>query len=157
MGVCLKIWIDADGCPKIVKDIVFKAAERLHITTILVANQDMFIPRSSVISKVLVRQGFDVADHHILEHAEPMDLVITADLPLAADLIAKEAFAISPRGELYTEENIRERLSIRNFMQDLRDHGETTGGPPPLREADKRHFASTFDRVLTLLLRGEKP
>lgn len=153
----MHIWIDADGCPKSVKELVFKAAERLRIPTVLVANQDIYIPRSAVISKVLVSRGFDVADHYILEHAQPMDLVITADLPLAADLIVREAYAISPRGELYTEENIRERLSIRNFMQDLRDHGETTGGPPPLRETDKRLFASTFDRVLTLLRRGEKP
>lgn len=153
----MKIWIDADACPKVVKEIIFRAAKRLKIETILVANHDMYIPRSPHIKKVLVGKGFDVADHHIAENLGPFDLVITADIPLAAEVVESEAFAISPRGQLYTEENVRERLSVRNFMQDIRDHGGSTGGPPPLRESDKRQFASTFDRVLTQLRRRESP
>ncbi|TNE45807.1 MAG: YaiI/YqxD family protein [Deltaproteobacteria bacterium] len=153
----MKVWVDADGCPKMVKEIVFRAVERLKLTTVVVANHEMYIPRSTVISKVLVQKGFDVADHHIIENVEPFDLVITADIPLAAEIVTKDAFALSPRGELYTEENIRERLSIRNFMQDIRDHGGSTGGPRPLRERDRREFASSLDRTLTLLRRGESP
>ncbi len=153
----MKIWIDADACPKTVKEIIFRAAQRLKIETCLVANHDMQIPRSSLISKVLVPKGFDVADGYIVEHLGPFDLVITADIPLAAEVVESEAFAISPRGELYTTENVRERLSVRNFMQDIRDHGGSTGGPPPLKESDKRQFASTFDRVLTQLRRSQSP
>ena len=153
----MKIWIDADACPKVIKEIIFRAAERLKIETCLVANHDMYIPRSRYIRKVLVGKGFDVADHYISENLGPFDLIITADIPLAADVVESEAFAISPRGTLYTEENVRERLSVRNFMQDIRDHGGSTGGPPPLNDSDKRQFASTFDRVLTQLRRGESP
>lgn len=153
----MKVWVDADGCPKMVKEIVFRAVARLKIPTVVVANHEMYIPRSDVISKVLVQKGFDVADHYIIEHVEPFDLVITADIPLAAEIVERDAFALSPRGELYTEENIRERLSIRNFMQDIRDHGGSTGGPRPLSERNRREFASSFDRTLTLLRRRESP
>ena len=141
-----KIWIDADACPKPVKEITFKAAQRLRIQLCLVANHDMSIPRSPFISKVLVGAGFDVADHYIAQHLSPDDLVITADIPLASLVVDAKATALNPRGFLYTEENIKEWLSVRNLMEELRESGTQTGGPPPFSNANKKAFAGALDR-----------
>lgn len=150
------IWIDADACPKIVKEVVFKTSTRLKLKVCLVANSQMHIPLSPFISLITVEQGADVADFYIAENVSKEDLVITADIPLAALIVEKEATAINPRGEIYTEENISERLSVRNFMQDLRDSGLDTGGPPPLGPKDKERFVNAFDRIVVKLLKEEK-
>jgi uncharacterized protein YaiI (UPF0178 family) len=147
----MKIWIDADACPKVVKEVVFKAAHRLNIPTILVANSFLRIPDSPLLSFIQVDQGADVADTYIVENVSPSDLVITADIPLASLIVEKEATAINPRGELYTEENISERLSVRDFMQDLRDSGIETGGPAPFGVKDKANFANSLNKLLTKL------
>ncbi len=151
--VCMKVWIDADACPKMVKEIIFKASARLKVKVCLVANSYMQIPSSPYISLIQVDKGADVADFYIVEHLESNDLVITADIPLASAVVEKNATAINPRGEIYTEENISERLSMRNFMQELRDSGIDTGGPPPLNAKDKEKFANAFDRIMTKLLK----
>jgi uncharacterized protein YaiI (UPF0178 family) len=144
----MKIWVDADACPAAIKDILFRAAERTRVLTTLVANQVMRIPASPYIRFVQVASGFDVADKHIIERLEPHDLVITADIPLAAATIEKGAHALNPRGELYTKDTIRERLSIRNFMDELRGSGVATGGPAALGPRDREAFANSLDRVL---------
>lgn len=149
----MKIWIDADACPKSVKEVVFKGSERVGVPTVLVANSFMATPRSKVISLVVVDKGLDVADHYILENCQTTDLVITADIPLADSLVKKGVLAINPRGEVYTEENVGEILATRNLMSELRDSGVVQGGPPPLGPKDKAQFASAFDRELTRLLR----
>ena len=144
----MKIWIDADACPRGIKDIVFRAAERLHIHTIMVANQPLHTPRSKWITSRVVSKGFDVADEHILDEVDPEDIVITQDIPLAAEVIEKGAVAISLQGELYTASNIRQRLSVRNFLDDMRNAGVTTGGPAPFGNQQKQRFAGTLDRLL---------
>ncbi len=144
----MKIWVDADACPGVIKDILFRAAERTRILTTLVANQGMRIPPSPYIRFTQVPAGFDVADKHIAEQLEVNDLIITADIPLAAAAIEKGAHALNPRGELYTKDNIRERLSMRNFMDELRGSGVATGGPPPLNQRDREAFANSLDRFL---------
>ncbi len=143
-----QIWVDADACPKVIKEILFRAAERVGIQLILVANQALPTPPSRYIRSVQVAAGFDVADNHIARHVEPNDLVITADIPLAADVIAKGALALNPRGELYTEANIRQRLTMRDFMDTLRGSGIDTGGPDSFSQADRRAFANQLDRLL---------
>ncbi|MBT6326653.1 MAG: YaiI/YqxD family protein [Bdellovibrionales bacterium] len=143
-----KIWIDADACPKIVKEIIFKASFRLKIQVILVANSYMAIPKDSLISLVQVDKGDDVADFYIVENIAEHHLVITADIPLAALVVGKGAVAINPRGELYTEENISERLSMRNFMHELRGSGVDTGGSLPFGTKDKANFANSLNRLL---------
>ena len=148
----MKVWIDADACPKLVKEIIFKASFRLKVDVCLVANSYMQIPHAPNITFIQVEKGADMADFYIVEHLEASDLVITADIPLAAAVVEKNATAINPRGEIYTEENISERLSMRNFMQELRDSGIDTGGPPPLNAKDKEKFANAFDRIMTKLL-----
>ena len=149
----MKIWIDADACPQMIKDVVFKASERLEIPTILVANRYVNAPKSKWISSVVVSMGADVADAYIVDELETEDLVITADIPLADHVVTKGALAINPRGELYTVDNIKERLSMRDFMTSLRDSGQMTGGPPPLNAKDKKLFAGSFDRIITKMLR----
>lgn len=150
----MKIWIDADAAPRDVKEIVFRAARRLELPTIMVANQRLSRPLDNpYISTVLVQGGPDVADQHIADHAAEGDLVITADIPLAAILVGKRIAALDPRGELYTEENVRERLSIRDFMESLRGSGVETGGARPYGARDKQAFAGALDRVLTAALR----
>lgn len=149
----MKVWIDADACPKMVKEVIFKASFRRKFEVCLVANSYMHIPDSPYISFVKVDKGDDVADFYIVESLGSDDLVVTADIPLAALVVAKDAIAINPRGEIYTEENISERLSVRNFMQDLRDSGVETGGPAPLNSKDKELFTNSFDRILTKLLK----
>jgi uncharacterized protein len=144
----MKIWVDADACPGVIKDILFRAADRARIHMMLVANQGMRIPPSPYIRFTQVAAGFDVADKHIVELLETNDLVITADIPLAAAAIDKGAHALNPRGELYTKDNIRERLSMRNFMDELRGSGVATGGPPTLGPRDREAFANSLDRML---------
>jgi len=145
----MHIWVDADACPSVIKDILYRAAERLEIPMTLVANQPLRIPRSRFISTLQVRRGFDVADNEIANRVEEGDLVITADIPLASDVINRGAHALDPRGELYTPDNIRERLQMRNFMDGLRAAGVQTGGPPTLDHADRKRFADQLDRFLT--------
>lgn len=144
----MRIWVDADACPNVVKDILFRAAERKQIPLTLVANQFLIIPPSKVIKAVQVSGGFDVADNYIVKHLQENDLVITSDIPLAAEVIAKNAHAINPRGEIYTKENIRERLAIRDFMEEMRSTGQASGGPPPLGQREKQDFANALDRFL---------
>jgi len=141
----MNIWIDADACPNVIKDILFRAAERAQIETVLVANQAMRLPPSKFIRFVQVEAGLDAADKHIVELMQAGDLVITADIPLAAAVIDKNGVALNPRGELYTKDNIRERLSMRNFMEELRSGGVMTGGPPTLNAKDKQMFANKLD------------
>ena len=144
----LKIWIDADACPGVVKQLVFRASKRLHIPVCLVANRDMYVPQSSLITTVRVAQGFDKTDNYIVQEVAPDDLVITADLPLAAEIVGQGAIAINPRGEVYTVENIGERLAVRNLLQELRSSGVVRGGPAPLGAADRQKFAAALDRLL---------
>ncbi|MFO1258949.1 MAG: YaiI/YqxD family protein [Gammaproteobacteria bacterium] len=144
----MKIYIDADACPNVIKEIIFRASERLKIETILVANKPINTPRSKLIKLIQVPAGFDVADAKIVEIIEPSDLVITADIPLASLVINKRAHALNPRGELYTSENIRERLAVRNLMEGLRAAGQITGGPAAMNKTDQQNFANALDRFL---------
>ena len=148
------IWIDGDACPGGIKDIVFRASERLQIQVCLVANAQMLTPPSPLVSAVCVVQGADAADRYIVEAVAVGDIVITADIPLAALIVEKGAVAIDPRGDLYTEDNVKERLSMRDFMQTLRGGGVVVGGPRPLASADKQRFAATLDRLLTRMSKG---
>ena len=145
----MQIWVDADACPQAIKEILFRAAERTQVVTTLVANAALRIPSSAFIKSVRVRQGFDVADHWIVREMSAGDLVITADIPLAAEVIARGAHALDPRGELYSEDNVRERLAIRNLLQELRSTGELIGGPAPFGQGDRQRFANHLDRFLT--------
>ena len=145
----MKIWIDADACPVVIKEILFKAAHRTKTECTLVANQFIKTPPSPFIKAVQVKAGFDVADNEIVKAAEAGDLVITSDIPLASEVIDKGALALSPRGELFTSENIKGRLNIRDFMDTMRASGEHGGGPPPLGLADRQKFANQLDRLLT--------
>lgn len=145
----MKIWVDADACPVVIKEILFRAAERTKIPLTLVANHIMRIPPSQVIKFIQVPAGFDVADNEIVKQVEIGDLVITSDIPLAAEVIEKGAQALSPRGERYTTDNIKARLSMRNFMDTLRSSGIDTGGPPALSQRDRQAFANHLDRLLT--------
>jgi len=154
----MRIWVDADAAPRDVKEIVFRAAARLEIDTVLVSNQRLTTPLNNpFVSSVRVEGGPDVADQHIVEHADPGDLAVTADIPLAALLVEREVVVLDPRGDEYTPENVRERLSIRDFMASLRDHGVETGGPKPFGVREKRAFASALDRTLTAALRRGGP
>jgi uncharacterized protein YaiI (UPF0178 family) len=144
----MQIWVDADACPAVIKDIIYRAAERLKIQTTLVANMLLRTPPSPFIRALQVPRGFDVADNEIVKRAEAGDLVITADIPLAADVIARGAHALNPRGEFYTPDNIRERLELRNFLDGLRGSGVQTGGPPPIDHSDRKRFADQLDRFL---------
>lgn len=144
----MHILVDADACPVVIKDILFRAAERARVTVTLVANKPLRTPRSQYIRAVQVPGGFDVADHWITEQVRAGDLVITADIPLAAAVLEKGARALSPRGENYNPNSIRERLSLRDFMDQLRSSGVNTGGPAALSAADRRAFAHHLDRLL---------
>ena len=145
----MQIWVDADACPNVIKDILFRAAERTKTALTLVANQPVKIPPSRYIKTVRVANGFDVADKEIIEQLGPGDLVVTADIPLAAEVVEKGAHALNPRGEFYTEENIRQRLAMRNFMDELRSSGVNTGGPPTFSHTERQAFANHLDRLLT--------
>jgi uncharacterized protein YaiI (UPF0178 family) len=145
----MKIWIDADACPRVIKEIVFRASERLDLPVLLVANKSMSKHDTRLVESIVVADGFDIADDYIAEHAAPEDLVITADIPLAARVVANGGVALDPRGELYTEENVGERLSIRDMMMELRSGGLVQGGPSQFNPTDRKRFASSLDRILT--------
>jgi uncharacterized protein YaiI (UPF0178 family) len=145
----MQIWVDADACPKVIKEILFRAAERTRTMVTFVANQPVFTPPSRYIRAIRVRAGFDMADNKIVAHAEAGDLVITGDIPLAAAAVEKGAQALNPRGELYTRDNIRERLALRNFMEELRDSGVDIGGPAAMSNAERQAFANRLDRFLS--------
>jgi uncharacterized protein YaiI (UPF0178 family) len=145
----MKIWVDADACPNVIKEILFRAAERRQIPMTLVANQLIRTPPSRYISSLQVPAGFDMADEKIARHLQPGDLVITADIPLAAAVIERGGHALDPRGDFYTPDNIRERLTMRNFMDQLRSSGVETGGPSRLSHGDRQAFANQLDRFLT--------
>ncbi len=145
----MKIWVDADACPVVIKEILFRAAERTATQLTLVANQPLNTPNSDFINTVQVQRGFDVADDEIVRRLEPGDLVITSDIPLAAEVIDKGGHALSPRGDLHTTENIRARLNMRDFLDTMRASGVNTGGPPALSQRDRQDFANNLDRFLT--------
>jgi uncharacterized protein YaiI (UPF0178 family) len=144
----MKIWVDADACPGAIKDILFRAAERTGTQLTLIANQPLRTPPSRFISAVQVAAGFDVADNEIVRLAEANDLVITSDIPLAAEVIAKDVNALSPRGEKFTKGNIGARLNMRDFLDTMRSSGEHTGGPAAFSNGDKKQFADQLDRIL---------
>jgi uncharacterized protein YaiI (UPF0178 family) len=143
-----KVWVDADACPKVIKEILFRAADRAQVHLTLVANQPLSVPGSKFINSVQVAAGFDVADNLIVQEANIGDLVVTADIPLAAELVEKGCLALNPRGELYTRENIRQRLNMRDFMDTMRGSGMVSGGPPPLSQSDRQAFANQLDSYL---------
>lgn len=145
----MKIWVDADACPVVIKDILFRAAERTGVQVTLVANRPVRIPPSPRITFVQVASGFDVADNEIIKRMTAGDLIITSDIPLASEVIDKKGYALNPRGELYSVDNIRDRLSMRDFMDSLRDSGIDTGGPAPLSKSDRNSFANQLDTFLT--------
>ena len=149
----MKIWVDADACPVVIKEILFRAAERTKITTTLVANQFLRTPTSPYIKMITVPGGFDVADAKIVEECTADDLVITADIPLAALVVAKGAHALNPRGELYTEVNIKERLAMRNLMDELRSNGVEINGPATFNNSDRKAFAAALDCFITKKLK----
>jgi uncharacterized protein YaiI (UPF0178 family) len=145
----MQIWVDADACPRVIRDILFRAAQRTQIHTTLVANQLIPTPPSPWLHSVRVAAGFDIADNHIVQQTQVGDLVITADIPLAAEVIDKGGLALNPRGELYTPESIRQRLNMRDFMETMRASGIQTGGPSTLSLTDRQTFANQLDRLLT--------
>ena len=153
VGKLMRIWVDADACPGAVRDIVIKAAVKRKIEICFVANKALVLPESPLIIKVLVAAGPDVADQYILEHVASNDLIVTQDIPLAHGLLAKGAVVLNPHGNVFTNDNIADRLSIRDISQGLLDAGEMTGGPAPFGDKEKRAFASSFDRELTKLIR----
>ena len=145
----MQIWVDADACPKVIKDILFKAAERAQVRVTLVANQPLYTPSSRYIKSLQVQPGFDVADNEIVGRLKAGDLVITADIPLAAEIIEKGGHALNPRGEMYSKSTIRARLNMRDFMETLRASGINTGGPSELSHRERQSFANELDRFLT--------
>lgn len=149
----LKLWVDADACPFAIKEIVFRAAERLQVETTLVANQSIGIPPSEFIRRITVRDGADVADDRIVELLTPGDLVITGDIPLAARVVDKQCIAIGTRGELFDDKSVHERLAARNLMEQFRSAGVETAGPKPLSQKDVQTFANQLDRTLTRMLK----
>lgn len=151
----MQIWVDADACPNVIKDILFRAADRVKVPVTLVANQPLRVPPSPYIRTCQVPAGFDVADNHIAQSLEAGDLVITADIPLAAEVIERKGHALNPRGDFYTPENIRQRLRMRNFMEELRNSGVMTGGPATLNQSDRQAFANQLDRFLARYCRSK--
>ena len=145
----MKILVDADACPVVIKEILFKAADRTKIAITLVANHHIRVPPSPFIKFIQVPSGFDIADDEIVKRVEKGDLVITSDIPLADEVIEKSGLALSPRGELFTKENIKSRLNIRDFMDTMRASGVHTGGPPALNQTDRQNFANHLDRIIT--------
>lgn len=147
----MKIWIDGDACPKAIKEIIFRAAKRTKTQTILVANHFVSLPPSPFISRQMVEKGFDVADNAIVHQVEEGDIVITADIPLANDVIDKAAHALNPRGELYSKENIKHILAMRNFNESLRETGKlSNSGPAKLSNHDNQNFANQLDKLLSI-------
>jgi uncharacterized protein YaiI (UPF0178 family) len=151
----LKIWVDADACPKIIKEILYNAARKRSVLVTFVANQVLQLPVSENIKFLKVQAGFDVADNEIVKRVESKDLVITADIPLAQEVLQKDAFALNPRGELYSNDSIEAKVTMRDFYDTMRSSGLQTGGPPPLTPADKRNFANELDKVLTQNLKNK--
>jgi len=145
----LHIWVDADACPKVIKEILYRAVKRLRIPMTLVANKRVFVPDFPLLELIVVAAGADVADSEIVARMNPGDLVITADIPLAADVIANGGHALNPRGTFYSEANVKQHLSMRNFMDNLRGSGVMTGGPAAFSNADRVAFANQLDRFLT--------
>ena len=145
----MQIWVDADACPVVIKEILFRAAMRAHITTTLVANQFLRTPPSAFIKTLQVASGFDVADNRIVTEMSAGDLVITADIPLAAQVVEKGGIALNPRGELYTTANIKERLAMRNLMEELRSNGVDMSDPSSLNQADRQTFAAALDKLIS--------
>ena len=145
----VQIWVDADACPKVIKEILFRAAERTQVPLILVANRLLWTPPSPFIRAMRVEHGFNVADREIAEKMQAGDLVVTADIPLASDVIGRGGHALDPRGVLYTKDNIQERLALRDFMDQLRGSGVETGGPAPWSPSDTHAFANQLDRLLS--------
>lgn len=145
----MKIWVDADACPVAIKEILFRAAVRAQTTVMLVANQSLKVPPSPYIKSIQVLKGFDVADNEIIRQSQNGDLVITSDIPLADDVIKKGALALSPRGDLFSKDNIKARLNMRDFLDTMRASGVDTGGPSPLTDKDNKKFADSLDRILT--------
>lgn len=148
MEIILKIYIDADACPIVIKEILYRVSQRTCIEVILVANQPLTVPRISSVRTIQVSSAFDVTDNHIVELVEEDDLVITTDIPLAAEVIDKEGKALNPRGELFTKANIRARLNMRDFMDSMRNSGAQVGGGPPLTQRDRTEFANALDRYV---------
>ncbi|HOP41062.1 MAG TPA: YaiI/YqxD family protein [Geobacteraceae bacterium] len=153
----MKIWVDADACPRVIKDIVFRASERLNVPVCLVANRDLARHRTQLVDSILVDDGFDMADDYIVGTMASNDLVVTADIPLAAKIVAGGGIAVDPRGDIYTEENVGERLSMRDLMMELRSSGSVQGGPSPFSNTERQRFASSLDRLLARMLRGQRP
>ena len=149
----MHIYVDADACPKVIKEVLYKAVKRVKISMILVADQYLNVPQSEYISTIQVPSGIDSADEKIVEIMQPGDLVITADIPLADQVVSKGGFAINPRGELYTEQNIKERLAVRDMLAEMRSSGLEFGGPPAFSAKDKEKFANQLDRFLTKQLK----
>lgn len=145
----MQIWVDADACPKVIKEILFRAAERARVPLILVANKPLRIPSSRFIKTLRVSTGFNMADDRIAQQVQPGDLVITADIPLAAGVLDRGGHALDPRGEFHTQDSIRERLAMRNLMDELRSGGVDTGGPSSFSQSDRQAFANQLDRFLT--------
>ena len=146
----MQIWVDADGCPRAIKEILYRAAIRRKILVTLVANRELFCPSSPYVRVLRVAAGFDVADHRIVREVQLGDLVVTADIPLAAAVVGKGGHALGPRGERFTEDNVQERLATRNLLDHLRSTGmEVTGGPAALSPGDRQAFANELDRILT--------
>ena len=150
----MQIWVDADACPRVIKDILYRAAKRAEVMTLFVANQSLNLPKSPWLKSVQVPGGFDVADDYIVAHLDSGDLVITADIPLAAEAIEKGAECINPRGEHYTKANIKQRLTMRNLMEELRSTGEVHGGPATFNQKDRQAFANVLDRLLAKAAKG---
>jgi len=153
----LRIWVDADACPVAIKEILFRAAERTRIETILVANKLLRVPPSPYLRAMQVPGGFDVADDEIVKQLQPGDLTITADIPLAAQVIAKGGHALDPRGEFYSASNIQERLTMRNFMEELRGSGVDISGPSTFSQSNRQAFAAELDRFITSLSKNPSP
>ena len=153
----MKLWVDADACPRVIKEIVFRASERLNLPVLLVANKSLAKHHSRLVESIVVPEGFDVADDYIAEQSALEDVVITADIPLAARIVAKGGVALDPRGDLYTEENVGERLAMRDLMMELRSGGLVQGGPSQFGMTDRQRFASSLDRLLTQMQRKERP
>ncbi len=152
-GAC--IWVDADACPKPVKEILYRAATRLQVPLVLVANAPLSTPPSEWIRTVQVPAGFDVADNYIVQQAKVGDVLVTSDIPLAAEAVALGVYVISPRGERFTENNIQQRLTVRNFMEEMRSSGEHTGGPKAFSHTDRQAFANALDRLLAKIIKAQ--
>lgn len=152
----MKIWVDADACPVVIKEVLFRAAQRTGVEITFVANQYIRTPAAANITSLQVEAGFDVADNEIVKRTEAGDLIITSDIPLADEVITKGGYALSSRGELFTKDNIKSRLNIRDFMETMRSSGIQSGGPAPMSQADRQQFANQLDKWLVQWQRAQK-